>query len=36
MCLLLDTNVLLRLVIDSSDIGETFKEEVIAAPEGDT
>ena len=28
MSLLLDTNVLLRLVVDSSDIGETFKEEV--------
>ena len=28
MSLLLDTNVLLRLVIDSSDISETFQEEV--------
>ena len=28
MSLLLDTNVLLRLSIDSSDISETFKEEV--------
>lgn len=28
MSLLLDTNVLLRLVVDSSDISETFKEEV--------
>ena len=28
MRLLLDTNVLLRLVIDSSDISESFKEEV--------
>ena len=28
MSLLLDTNVLLRLAIDSSDISETFKEEV--------
>ena len=28
MSLLLDTNVLLRLVIDSSDISEPFKEEV--------
>lgn len=28
MSLLLDTNVLLRLVIDSSDISEAFKEEV--------
>ena len=28
MSLLLDTNVLLRLVADSSDISETFKEEV--------
>ena len=28
MSLLLDTNVLLRLAIDSSDISESFKEEV--------
>ena len=28
MSLLLDTNVLLRLAIDSSDISETFKEQV--------
>lgn len=30
MSLLLDTNVLLRLAVDSEDIGETFKEEVEA------